>query len=690
MTADRDESLMDMFVFETTQNIEQLEQLMIENESAGSFSERSIDEIFRIMHTIKGSAAMMDITHISRLAHCMEDLFSYFREQEGSGASEADESVVDIVLESMDFIKTELAKIQNGEEDEEGEAEEAPLCGRIEELFQGLKNGEKADSSAPGFSGALPETAAEDEGEERDYKYSYRAEFRFEDGCQMESIRACNVILRLQSFAGNLHYYPEDVMESDESVLTIREKGVQIFFDSDREYRDLYDFFIETPFVTNLSLETLGQVHAENAQKTFEESKEEEKESKTASRAQGARQPEGAANHPSAMGTSSIISVNVGKLDRLMDLLGELVISEAMVIHNPELSGLTLDGFQKAATQLRKITGEMQDMVMSIRMVELTATFQRMKRIVRDMSKKLNKQVDLVIIGEDTQVDKNIIEHISDPLMHLVRNALDHGIESAEERIAAGKPEIGTITLEARNEGSEVLICVRDDGRGLNKEKILSHAREAGLIDRPESEFTEKEIYSMIFLPGFSTKDEITEFSGRGVGMDVVVKNIETVGGKISVESVPGKGCANIMRFPITLAIIEGMNIRVGDALYTIPITEIRQSFRPKTSEIIRDPDMNEMLMVRGNAYPVLRLYELFGVEPDIRELEQGIIIMLDAGERAFCVFADELLGQQEVVVKALPGYIKKCKGLAGCTLLGDGSISLILDTGNLVNTRHI
>jgi two-component system chemotaxis sensor kinase CheA len=394
---------------------------------------------------------------------------------------------------------------------------------------------------------------------------------------------------------------------------------------------------------------------------------------------------EAAAGHP---GAGSIISVSVVKLDKLMDLLGELVISEAMVIHNPELRGLSLDGFQKAAQQLRKITGEMQDMVMSIRMVELTATFQRMNRIVRDMCKKLNKQVELKIIGDETQVDKNIIEHISDPLMHLVRNSLDHGIESPEERVASGKPEIGTITLEAKNDGSEVLICVRDDGKGLNKEKILKRAEENGLLTKPASEMTDKEIYSLIFLPGFSTNEKVTEFSGRGVGMDVVMKNIETVGGKVSVESVPGRGCVNTMKFPITLAIIEGMNIRVGQSLYTIPITDIKQSFRPKQSEIIRDPNGNEMLMVRGNAYPVVRLHSVFSVKPDTDDLERGIIIMVESGEKESCIFADELLGQQEVVVKALPDYVKNSRELAGCTLLGDGQISLILDTANLISTH--
>ena len=260
----------------------------------------------------------------------------------------------------------------------------------------------------------------------------------------------------------------------------------------------------------------------------------------------------------------NIISVNVTKLDKLMDLVGELVISEAMVTQNPDIAGLTLDNFQKAARQHRKIISELQDVAMSIRMIPLSATLQRINRIVRDMSRKLSKEVRLEITGEETEVDKNIIERISDPLMHLVRNSVDHGIEPAEERKKKGKPEAGTITIEAKNAGGDVLIIVKDDGRGLDKESILKKARANGLINKPETELTDKEIYSYIFLPGFSTTEEITEFSGRGVGMDVVAKNIADVGGTVSVDSTPDEGTTITLRIPLTLAIMGGMIVRVG------------------------------------------------------------------------------------------------------------------------------
>ena len=370
-----------------------------------------------------------------------------------------------------------------------------------------------------------------------------------------------------------------------------------------------------------------------------------------------------------------------------MDLVGELVIAEAMVTQNPELKELELDDFHKAARQLRKISSELQDLVMSIGMVALAKRFNKMHRIVRDMCKKLDKEVNLNIIGEETGVDKNIIDSISDPLMHLVRNAVDHGIESAEERKQSGKPEFGTVTLEARNEGGDVLVLIKDDGRGLNIDKLLERAKANGVLRKEPEDMTDKEVYQLIFLPGFSTKDSVTEFSGRGVGMDVVAKNIESIGGTVSVDSIPGSGTTMIIKIPLTLAIIDGMNIRVGTSSYTLPTTMIKQSFRANHDDIITDPNGNEMIMVRGNVYPILRLSELHSVQTEVQHLSEGILIMVEHADKSFCLFADELIGQQQVVVKALPPVLqqlKKVEGLAGCTLLGDGSISLILDVGGL------
>lgn len=309
------------------------------------------------------------------------------------------------------------------------------------------------------------------------------------------------------------------------------------------------------------------------------------------------------------------------------------------------------------------------------------------------MCKKLDKRADLVLIGEDTEVDKNIIEHISDPLMHLIRNSIDHGIETAKDRLSAGKPEMGTITLEAKNSGSDVLIMVKDDGQGLDKNSIMNKARENGLIHKPENEMSDREIYNLIFLPGFTTNNNITEYSGRGVGMDVVAKNIEAVGGSVSVDSTQGKGTIITLKIPLTLAIIDGMNIKVGNSRFTIPTTAIKESFRPGKKDLITDPDQNEMIMVRGICYPIYRLHNIYKIKTEITEFDRGILLMVEQDDRSICIFADELLGQQQVVVKALPPYIKKIyqkSDFVGCTLLGDGNISLIFDVSRLIMTNKL
>lgn len=481
---------------------------------------------------------------------------------------------------------------------------------------------------------------------------------------------------------------PEEIIDNDDAIDIIRRDGFQIFIKSDYSYDRIKDFLMQTIYLKKMELHQL-----ENKEETNRNKKKSKQNVVLDDAHPESVEPQNTDKNNSNKeirpnsATKNIISVSVEKLDKLMDLVGEMVISEAMVIQNPDLQDLELDNFHKAARQLNKITTEIQDMVMSIRMVPLSATFNKMHRIVRDMYKKLEKEVKLELIGDFTEVDKNIIEHISDPLMHLVRNAIDHGIETPSERLLKGKPKVGCVTLEAENSGSDVLIHVRDDGKGLDKDKILMRAKENQLLIKNENDMTNREIFNLILLPGFSTKDKITEFSGRGVGMDVVVKNIEAVGGSLYVDSIPDKGTQITIKIPLTLAIIDGMNIKVGNSNYTIPTIAIKQSFRPKESDVFLDIDNNEMIMIRGKCYPIIRLHKIFGRKTKVTNLTDGIIIMIEQGDYTVCVFADELIGQQQVVVKSLPEYIQKLKtirGISGCTLLGDGSISLIIDIAGL------
>jgi two-component system, chemotaxis family, sensor kinase CheA len=677
------EPMLELYIFETAQNIEQLESLILDAEKLNCYTAEAVNEIFRIMHTIKGSSAMMLYNNIAALAHSLEDLFYFIREQKPNNINCS--SLSDLILEGIDFMKAEILKIKSGD-NVDGE------CSFLTEKINGFLHELKLQNGLGEASVSLDSDTKQQYYisqiktiKEASNKACYKATVFFEEGCEMENIRCYTILHNLKEITEEIIFFPEDIIENDDSAEVIRTKGFEVYFKAGESYDEMHHFFMQTIFLRDLEL-----IEFENDKEFIRLNEEKKKQTSLSEVAVTNKNSEKVDKRISTTVTNqSIISVQVSKLDKLMDLVGEMVIAEAMVTQNPDLKGLELDNFNKAARQLRKITSELQDMVMSIRMVTLSTTFHKMHRIVRDMSKKLDREVELQLVGEETEVDKNIIEQISDPLMHLVRNSIDHGIEAPEGREAAGKSRTGIVTLEARNAGSDVLVIVRDDGKGLNKEKILQRARANGLLIKSEEEMTDKEIYGLIFLPGFSTKENVTEFSGRGVGMDVVVKNIESVGGSVSIDSSEGVGSITTIKIPLTLAIIDGMNVRVGSSRYTIPITAIRQSFRPKEGEVFKDPEGNEMIMVRGQCYPVLRLNEYYNVKTEVVSFSEGILIMVEQEGKGLCIFADELIGQQQVVVKSLPGYIKKrrkIEGLSGCTLLGDGCISLILDVNGLLN----
>ena len=683
------EPMLDLFIFETTQLIEQLEQLILNSEQGNGF-DSSINEIFRIMHTIKGSSAMMLFNNISNLAHAIEDLFYFLREEKPTEVDYL--RLSDLVLAGVDFIKNEIEQLQNGLEPD---GDSSGMIQTIKEFLATLKANTPA-SATP----ALPKEANQaeqgetqkfyigsDRSEKSDNQGRTQIEIFFMEGCEMEDVRAFTLLYQLKEKAEVISSIPEVIIDDQGVIEEIRKNGLKITVSTQLNQEELRDFLNKTPFLKEVTIhEEVPQSQPVQPQLADDgEVAAVAEPAQTVSNA-GKHTPEPDKNHLMSVVAQKYINVNVDKLDKLMDLVAELVIAEAMVTHHPELEGLPLENYHKASSQLRKITNELQDIVMSVRMVPLTNTFLKMQRIVRDMCHKLNKDVELVLIGEETEVDKNIIEHISDPLMHLIRNSIDHGVEAPSERLAKGKPETAKITLEAKNSGNEVWIIVQDDGRGLNRDKILKKAQENGLVFKPESELTDREIYSFILLPGFSTKEQVTEFSGRGVGMDVVVKNIEKVGGTVFIDSDPGQGTVISLKIPLTLAIINGMSIQVGGSLFTVPTTAIRESFRVKAEDIIHDPDGNEMILLRGHCHPILRLHQFYQIPTQVEELSEGIIVMVENDDKEICLFADQLLGEQQVVVKNLPRYIKKVNGVAGCTLLGDGSISLILDVAGFLH----
>ncbi|MDH5522687.1 MAG: chemotaxis protein CheA [Desulfobulbaceae bacterium] len=382
------------------------------------------------------------------------------------------------------------------------------------------------------------------------------------------------------------------------------------------------------------------------------------------------------------------IRVDLDKLDSLINLIGEMVIAENMLIHSPDLKGLELDNFHKAGQHMGKIVRELQEMAMVIRMIPVSGLFRRMTRLVHDLAKKSAKKVDFQLVGEETEVDKTVIELITDPLVHLIRNSMDHGLEGPEERVAAGKSEIGIVRLSASHEEGNVQITITDDGRGLSRERIIAKARERGIIDDDGSQMKDSEVFNMVFLPGFSTADQITDVSGRGVGMDVVRQNLNKINGKIDIHSKFGKGTSIVLRIPLTMAIIEGMLIRTGKSRYIVPLLSIRESFQPRAEQITVSPDGQELVRVREHLLPVIRLHELHNIRADYTNLDQGILIVLETKDSNFCLFVDEMLGQQQTVIKGLSNYITKVGnaggGVSGCTIMGDGEVCLILDVQNL------
>ncbi len=381
------------------------------------------------------------------------------------------------------------------------------------------------------------------------------------------------------------------------------------------------------------------------------------------------------------------VRVDVAKLDVLLDLIGELVIAEAMVAQNPDIKNLDvkLDGFERAVMQLDKITRELQNVVTSVRMIPLAGSFKKMIRLVRDLSQKAGKIVDLVLVGEDTEVDKSVIELITDPLVHIIRNSIDHGVDTAQEREKLGKNPTAKVTLEAKYVGSEVWIMISDDGRGLNRERILTKARERGLLEGDGTDLKDEAVWAFIFLPGFSTAEKVTDVSGRGVGMDVVRRNIEAIRGKVEVRSRLGAGTTVILKIPLTLAIIDGMIARVGSTLFTIQTIEIMQSLRPTASQIVKTMDGRQIVNLRGTLMPVVDLAERYNVKTSRQSLEQAILIVIESGGHPVCLAVDELIGQQQIVIKGLSSYVGDITGISGCTILGGGEISLILDTTSLI-----
>lgn len=692
------DGMLDIFLFESTQLLEKLDELVIEKKDADAFDSDDINEIFRVMHTIKGSSGIMMFENIAKVSHKLEDIFYYIRESRPDNIPHME--LVGHVLDVSGFISEELDKIKEGDNPD---GDESGLLEELETFLKMIKKEIESDKKkemppenvyvAPSQF-YIPPVSTES-------SHFYKIHMTYKHDTLMSNVRAYSATYALKEVAEDLLFTPEDILTNEASADVILKDGFKMLLQaqcskeeilgmidsSEVEHIDIYECSAkeyQLGFDSNDAIIDLTSTVEEIEEKVAKEKKEPQPgdyviKSKEVGKAKKLAKNE--AKQPK----QTFISINVEKMDMLMDLIGEIVIAEAVVAQNPDLKvpGLELSNFNKATAQLMKITSDLQDVIMSMRMMPLNPTFQKMNRIVFDSARKLGKEIDLVISGENTEVDKNIIENISDPLMHIIRNSVDHGIETKEDRIAAGKDPKGVIKLTAKNEGGKVLIIVEDDGQGLNKEKILAKARKNGLINK-DIEYSDKEIFQFITLPGFSTKEKVTELSGRGVGMDVVVKNIGNVGGTLEIDSEQGKGSTMTLKIPLTLAIITGIVLKIGSSTFVVETSAVKEFIRVSEGTIIENPTGDTAVRIRDEILPLVDLGEKYKIEGYKTDPERDVMAVLEHEGKKICIFISSLVGEQEIVVKPIPDYFKKVQGISGCTQLGDGSVALILDVGGL------
>jgi two-component system chemotaxis sensor kinase CheA len=686
-----------VFFEEAGENLDRMEAQLLEIDIEAADDEE-LNSIFRCAHSVKGGAATFGFSDVAELTHQMETLLDKLRRHELTPTA----PMVDVLLQSGDALRAQLARHQGAGGDAVDttdllasiramvDGKEAPVpAPRTEALPAAVQ---AAPSAAPAPSGPqarelevrvgpLKNPAQADNLVELFKEITDLGTIEAIDGGQpSDGIRRFRVIttstdndlLDLFTF----HVAREEVAllpvtagygfhagapgAPPESVLAERDPG--------------YGFFDNAPGAPG------SQPDAPAAAASAEEAEPAKPVARAAVRAEKA---------PAAALEASTLRVSVEKVDQLINLVGELVITQAMLAQNSKQIDPAL--YQQLAAGLADLdrnTRDLQESVMSIRMIPMSMVFSRFPRMLRDLAAKLGKKVEFVTQGEATELDKGLVEKITDPLTHLVRNSCDHGIELPADRLAKGKSEHGTITLAASHQGGSILIEVRDDGRGLSREKLLKKARERG-IDAPDS-MTDPEVYSLIFAPGFSTADVVTDVSGRGVGMDVVKKNITALGGTVEIDSAEGYGMSVKVRLPLTLAIMDGMSVGVGDEVYILPLSSVIESFQVRSDTIKTIGGSGKVIEVREEFMPVLDLEQVFGVPRFDFENAGGIMVVAEAEGGRVALLVDQLLGQQQVVVKNLEANYRRVNDISGATIMGDGRVALILDVGSLVRrSRH-
>jgi len=630
------DSMMEIFITETNTFLNSLETILLESEKAEKGIRSSTNEIFRIMHTIKSSSAMMSLDNISKLTHKLEDLFAYIREQDNI---EIDDTLLtDIVLDGVDFIKRNM----------EGKSNEDPSekIVHISKFLNDMKSGKTVTATAA----PQPEPETDLTGYNMDITISFKT------GCQMVGLRAFEIQKRLTGMCEKLTPIPDNAAANDEYI---QERGFRMLVKTDKNRDEIRMTFAKSPFIDDYKVKTLTAEPPKTEREIFAERKTDR-----------AR-------------TGTYANVEISKLDYLVDLVSELLLSQMAIADDIERGDH--NKINNSVVNLKKLVLKLQETTLSTRMISVKETFLKMNRIVRDMSRSLNKEIEFTILGEDIEVDRSIIEHLSSPLMHIIRNSVDHGIEDAATRNALGKPVVGKLELKAYNEGRNVVITVTDDGKGFDADKILAKAISVGLVTESDAGMmTEEDIYSLVYRPGFSTNTNVTEYSGRGVGMDVVNENLKRMNGKVIIRSKKNAGSTLILKIPLTLTIIDVLILNVGSEICAIPVSSITEIFSVKPDTNIRHINGEDIILWRGECCRILNLYDFFtNIEPI--PYSDGVMIMMNDGSTPYAVFAEGITDHQDVVVKPAPDLFKSIKGVSGCTLLGNGQISFILDTGELL-----
>ncbi len=669
------ESMLDTYIFEENQLLEQLDEILMRTEKADSILPDDIAEIFRIMHTIKGSSSMMGLANMQKLSHAVEDLFSILRDKPETPYDK--EILFGLVFDASDSLKNEIDVITD---------DSAELTDFTQQIAKIRAYADVMKYSTESAKPVLPQENIFEEGESDEVLALH---VKYSESCLMPSVRAMLLLRSLGTVCEVTRTIPAD-LDADNANDIITRNGLYIKLICDDKdavrsvARDAMN--VESAeWYEKKATQTSAPVVEE---KPAEQPKEEEQKSEEQKPADNAKKDQKSSH---SADKSSIISVKLSKLDALLDLVSEIVITESSVTSSPDLKGFegSLERFNASARNLKKLTDELQDVVMSIRMVPVSNAFTKMSRVVRDMNQKLKKNVELVFVGQETEVDKSVVDILNDPLMHLVRNAVDHGIEEPDVRARSGKAEKPTVTLRAENESGEVVITVEDNGAGMNHLKILEKAKKKGLLRKPENEYTKQEALSLIMKAGFSTNDKVTEYSGRGVGMDVVCQNIEKVGGKLVVESDLGVGSKFIIKIPLSLSITDVMQLAVGSTELSVPISSVKEIFKLNPETLVRDTEGTELVMIRNRCYPVIRLSEYFRIPSEVTELTEGIMLFCEDNHMRACLFADKLVGEQQIVVKPfsplLTQYNIAENGLSGCSILADGSITLIADVKTII-----